>query len=257
MERMSDSLIGRTALITGGARRLGRAAAMALAARGVRLVIHYNKSSADAHSLVEGLHDYGVEAWAIQADLKDTSDVERLVDHAVASAGTPVDILVNNASIFPEKKLDMSDPDEILESVGVHALAPMLLARRFAAQTDFGLEHGHPCIVNMLDTRITCYDHQHVPYHLGKRLLFDLTKIMALEYAPRIRVNGIAPGLILPPEGQDEEYLERLAETNPLQDHGDPKDVADALLYLVLAEFVTGQVLYVDGGRHLKGNLYV
>lgn len=257
MERMSDSLIGRTALITGGARRLGRAAAMALAARGVRLVIHYNKSSADALSLVEGLHDYGVEAWAIQADLKETLDVERLLDRAVSAAGTPVDILVNNASSFPERKLGVSGPEEILESVGVHALAPMLLARHFAAQEDFGLEHGRPCIVNMLDTRITCYDHQHVPYHLGKRLLFDLTKIMALEYAPRIRVNGIAPGLILPPEGQDEEYLERLAASNPLQDHGDPKDVADALVYLVLAEFVTGQILYIDGGRHLRGNLYV
>jgi NAD(P)-dependent dehydrogenase (short-subunit alcohol dehydrogenase family) len=96
-----------------------------------------------------------------------------------------------------------------------------------------------------------------VPYHLSKRLLFDLTKMMAVEFAPRIRVNGIAPGLILPPEGQDDDYLERLADTNPLHDHGSPKDITDALLYLVLAEFVTGQVLFVDGGRHLKGNLYV
>jgi len=95
-----------------------------------------------------------------------------------------------------------------------------------------------------------------VAYHLSKRMLFALTRMMALEFAPRIRVNAVAPGLIIPPPGQDESFLQRLASTNPLGRHGDPADVADAVLYLVGAGFVTGQVIYVDGGRHMRGAVY-
>ena len=100
------------------------------------------------------------------------------------------------------------------------------------------------------------YDRAHAAYHLSKRMLFTLTRMMALEFAPQIRVNAVAPGLILPPPGQDASFLERMASTNPLGRHGDASDVADAVLFLTGAGFVTGQVIYVDGGRHMKGAVY-
>ncbi|MCH7709078.1 MAG: SDR family oxidoreductase [Myxococcales bacterium] len=107
-----------------------------------------------------------------------------------------------------------------------------------------------------MDTRITDYDKSHVSYHLSKRMLFSMTRMMALEFAPKVRVNAIAPGLILPPEGKDETYLQDLARSNPLLAYGGPGDVVEAVLFLLQGRFVTGQVLYVDGGRHLLGGVY-
>ncbi len=108
----------------------------------------------------------------------------------------------------------------------------------------------------MLDSRAFDHDPQHFAYHLSKRTLFAVTRIMAMELAPKVRVNAIAPGLVLPPAGKDESYLARLAHTNPLQSYGGPQDVVDALLFLLRSRFITGQVLYIDGGRHLKGAFY-
>jgi NAD(P)-dependent dehydrogenase (short-subunit alcohol dehydrogenase family) len=106
-------------------------------------------------------------------------------------------------------------------------------------------------IINLLDTNISGHDRTHVAYIVSKQMLASLTKICALEFAPGITVNGVAPGLILPPNGKDETYLENLSKTVPLKRHGAPEDVSEAALYLLKSDFVTGQVVYVDGGRHL------
>jgi NAD(P)-dependent dehydrogenase (short-subunit alcohol dehydrogenase family) len=191
----------------------------------------------------------GRRAVCVRADLASEEEARGLLDTAVAALG-PVDVLVNNASVFTESRLADFDPGELCLNMDVHAVAPLMLSRAFAAQ-------GRPgCILNMLDSRITDYDERHAAYHLSKRALFTLTRMSALEFAPLVRVNGIAPGLILPPEGKDEGYLEELAHTNPLNSYGGEDDIACAALYLLASRFVTGQVLYVDGGRHLKGNTY-
>ena len=132
----------------------------------------------------------------------------------------------------------------------INAWAPFVLGRALARERRGG------CIVNLLDSRITDYDAEHAAYHLSKRMLATLTRMMALEFAPRVRVNAVAPGLILPPPGEDDGYLERLKRTNPLERHGEPADVAEAVLFLARSLFVTGQTIFVDGGRHMRGAVY-
>ena len=139
---------------------------------------------------------------------------------------------------------------DLEDNIQVNAISPLLIARSFAEQ---GCEGA---IVNFLDTRITEYDNGHAAYHLSKRMLFTLTRMMALEFAPSIRVNAVAPGLILPPPGEDLSYLQKLAHTNPLNRIGSPESITDAVLFLLRSEFVTGQVIFVDGGYHMKGSVY-
>jgi len=242
-------LHGKTALVTGAAKRLGAATALELARHGAAILVHYGKSEADAKNVARQITDLGVRAWTIPADFSDPAAADALFDRAVQAAG-PIDILVNNASVFPHAGLATLSPADLHANLDVNALAPLLLSRRFFAQ-------GRPgCIINFLDARITDFDSEHAAYHLSKRMLFSLTRMMALEFAPAVRVNAVAPGLILPPEGEDQSYLERLAHTNPLGRHGGARDVTEAVLFLIRSEFITGQVIFVDGGRHIKGAMY-
>lgn len=243
-------LAGQVALVTGAARRLGRAIAEALGAEGVRVVVHYGSSGAEAEQVVHGLRSMGTDAWLLQADLADAEATQALVEGAAALAGAPVDILVNSASIFAASRLLLFPAEELAANLQVNALAPLWLSRGLAAQNRAGQ------ILNLLDCKIVEYDAEHAAYHLSKRMLFSLTRMLALELAPRIRVNAVAPGLILPPPGQDEAYLQSLAHTNPLQRHGGAEDIVRAALFLLKSDFVTGQVIYVDGGRHMMGNTY-
>ncbi len=240
---------GINALVTGGARRLGAAVALSLADKGVNVTLHYNTSYEDVESLAAEITEKGVECISIKGDLSQASTVQSLYDHAREALG-PIDILINNASIFPEDILAEVDTQSLHTNVDINALAPLILSRCLASENRPGV------IINFLDTMIRDYDRRHVSYHLSKRMLYSITRMQAMEYAPLLRVNGIAPGLVLPPEGKDASYLERLAHTNPLQSYGEPKGVVDAVLFLLDAVFVTGQVIYIDGGRHLKGCMY-
>ncbi len=133
-----------------------------------------------------------------------------------------------------------------MKNIQVNAWVPFVLNREFARRAREGK------IINLLDSRIDGFDWTHVSYILSKHVLSVLTRMTALEFAPRITVNGVAPGLILPPPGKDHGYLDQLTDTVPLQRHGDPRDIAEAVLYLLKNDFVTGEVIHVDGGRHLK-----
>ena len=137
--------------------------------------------------------------------------------------------------------------DQVTENMAVNAWAPFELSRRFAAQSTEGGQ-----IVNLLDTRLVGDDFAHAAYIISKHALAQLTRMTALEFAPRVAVNAVAPGLILPPPGEDESYLAGRAGSLPLQRHGGPEDIVDAALYLVKTRFVTGQVIFVDGGRHVR-----
>jgi NAD(P)-dependent dehydrogenase (short-subunit alcohol dehydrogenase family) len=192
----------------------------------------------------------GRQAWVAQAELSDAVQAEALFASACASAGGHLDILVNSASIFPKGRLSDLAPADLDANIHTNALVPFVLGRALARSRRGG------CIVNLLDSRITDYDSEHAAYHLSKRLLATLTRMMALEFAPRVRVNAVAPGLILPPPGEDDGYLERLKRSNPLERHGEAEDVADAVLFLARSAFVTGQTIFVDGGRHMRGAVY-
>ncbi len=249
---MSDKptkLSGKVALVTGAAKRIGRSTALALARNGADVVVHYNTSASQAKELAGHIGQLGRRAWAIQADLAQPDEAEGLVAMAVEQAG-PVDILVNNAAIFAESRLSDFRPEELLENVSINALAPLLAGRAFAAQGRGG------AIVNLLDSRITDYDRTHAAYHLTKRMLLTLTRMMALEFAPAVRVNAVAPGAILPPPGREDDNMAAAAVGNLLGRCGTPEEVADAVLFLLTNEFVVGQVIYVDGGRHMRGRTY-
>ncbi len=243
------SLEGKTALVTGGAKRLGRAVVLALAEGGANVLVHYRSSSAEAAEVCAEAEKLGVAAKAVQADLAESGDWAAFIADCRAWRGS-LDILINNASIYPNDQLSNFDEAGFLENMRIHALTPALLTRAFAD----GLERGR--IVNLLDTRVLGDDRTHLSYHLSKRVLHSLTKLMALEYAPRITVNAVAPGPILPPPGEGAEYLERAKSFVPLNRTGTLKEISDAVLFLLRSDFITGQVLFVDGGRHLYGGPY-
>ena len=241
---MPDALRGKTALVTGASRRLGRAIALGLAAEGSNIVVHYRSSAAEAAALCREVRALGVQGWMVDADLADPAANEQVIPRALAAAGT-LDILVNNASIFPSSTLENVTPAQLRQSMEVNAWAPFLLSRSFARLV------GQGAIINMLDSRITGYDWTHVAYLLSKHALAELTRMSAVEFAPGITVNAVAPGLVLPPEGETEAYLEQRMGSLPLKRHGSAEDVADAVVFLARSRFITGEVLFIDGGRHL------
>ena len=258
-EETGDShlLSGRRALITGGALRLGRAIASGLAGAGADLVLHYRSSSKAAEETAATLEGRGVRVDLIQADLSDPEAAGTLLDRAWDLAG-PIDMLVNSASRFPSGRLDTLRFDQLTEVLALNTWAPFVATRRLAERIHAGGEGaGGPraraggAVVNMLDTRIVGSDLPHAGYHLSKRALADLTRMTAIEFAPDVRVNAVAPGYILPPPDQDRAYLERRAREVPLGRPGSPDDIAGAVVYLMAAEYVTGQTIYVDGGQNL------
>ena len=254
-----SSLRGRTALVTGAARRLGRAIAEALAREGADILVHYGHSAGEAEQTAVGLRALGVRSWTVGADLGEPAQAEALWDRARACAGS-IDILVNSASSFPEDTLAGFTPGGLEASLRVNALAPVLLARRFAATPAAAGQAGEKpadrVIVNLLDSRALGRMRRHFSYQMSKRLLADFTRLLALELAPAVRVNAVAPGMILPPAGLGEEVRRRLAATNLLARWGEPADVARAVLFLAGNDFITGQVLFVDGGGALKESLF-
>lgn len=246
MSQEAWDLSGKTALVTGAAKRLGRSIAAALADRGAGVVIHYNTSADEAHELAARLAKKGPAAWTLQGDLGDESQARALLDRAVKIAG-PIDVLVNNAAVYNTGTLLGLAAGDLAENVQVNAFAPLQIARCLGAQ-------GRPgAVVNLLDAAAGDYNRLHAAYHLSKQMLLSLTRMMAAEFAPAVRVNAVAPGLILPPEGADPNSLERLAHTNLLARVGNVEDVTDAVMFLLESSFITGQVIFVDGGRHLKG----
>ncbi|MHB9036298.1 MAG: SDR family oxidoreductase [Armatimonadota bacterium] len=243
---MSASIDGKTVLITGAARRIGREIALALAHSGANVVVHYRNSADQAEALVQEIREIGVKAWPFRADLNVSEEVDGLLERVIRTAG-PVYGLINNASTFIGSRFASVTLDELMDSIRLEAWVPFDLGRQLAKQS----ENGH--IINMLDTRVeTDYDWSHVAYAAGKHLLGLFTRMMAIQLAPDFAVNAVAPGLILPPEGKDRSYLESLSDELPLKRIGDPEYIADAIVFLLRSEFITGQVIYVDGGRHLN-----
>ena len=239
-----SELTGKTALVTGAAKRVGSAIAKGLASEGVNVVVHYSKSKDEATKLCEEIKRLGVKSWLASADFSDPDSCRQLITKACELSGR-LDILVNNASVFLASTIDSVSLEAINAEMLTNAWTPLLLSRYFAEKTEYGK------IVNLLDTRIAGYDFNHVAYYLSKRMLEVLTKMLALKLAPKITVNGVAPGLILPPKGKDSSYLELQKDKVPLKKYGSVSNIVDTVLFFLKNDFVTGQTIHVDGGKHL------
>ena len=242
-------LNGKTALVTGAARRIGRSIALTLASAGASVLVHTRIPSADADEtllLIQKLDnpETGTNAELVYQDLSNPDSTD-LWFRKLMEQGAGVDILVNSACSYPADTLDSMSGDALEQAMAVQVLSPLVMMRHLK-------KSGRPAqIINILDARVMDRNPNHASYHFAKRSLWHLTRDLALEYAPVIRVNSVAPGIILPIQGKGREWLNRMSKSNPLRCCGNPEDVANAVLYLAQADFVTGQVIFVDGGRHL------
>lgn len=236
----------KVAIVTGGAVRLGRALALALAEQGARLVIHYNSSAGLAEETLAQIKALS-DGIAVRADLRQVNQVKAIIAHAVEHFGQ-VDVLINSAAIFEPGGISDTTETDWDRHFEINLKAPFFLCQAFAAQV--GKERpGH--IINIADWRATRPRANFLAYTLTKAALITMTYSLAQALAPNIQVNAIAPGLILPPPGKDQAYLEQMAQTIPAHKAGSPDDIAKAMLFLLGSDFITGELIFVTGGEHL------
>jgi NAD(P)-dependent dehydrogenase (short-subunit alcohol dehydrogenase family) len=248
---MLDNLEGKTALVTGAAKRIGRAIALALAARGANVIFNYRRSAAEAGATREDLEALGVRAKAIQCDLTDLASCDRLLEEAWESFGA-VDILVNNASDFPRTPLETLTEREVFErlfdqQVAIHMKAPLYLGIKLGLRMK---QNGWGRIVNLTD-RVTARSQAYsnwALYLVTKYGLFGISQTLAEELRPEVTVNSIAPGLVVPPPEFSPDVVERLREKVPLKRQVEPEEIAADVVHLVLSEAKTGAVLLTDAG---------
>ena len=238
---------GKTALITGGAHRLGRAITLALAQAGCNVVINYHKSGEAAEVTAAEARHYGVSALTWQADVADSEQVGGMVQAAVEHFGK-VDILINSASHFAKTPFPTDDLSTW------HRVTAILIHGAFYcanAVAPIMLNQGSGLIINIVDLSAWQPWPGFVAHSVGKAALLALTRQLALELAPVVRVNAVAPGLILPPPDYTAPKIEHAVQRTLLRRWGNPEDVTRAVLYLVAADYVTGEVMVIDGGELL------
>ncbi|MEX0851745.1 MAG: SDR family oxidoreductase [Bauldia sp.] len=235
------------ALVTGGARRIGRAIVEDLAANGWAVAIHYNRSRDDAERLAAGITASGGRAALVNGDFAEPECLKRLVHQAADALGPPT-LLVNNASIFEPDQVGRLDRELWERQMTVNLTAPIFLAEAFAAHVPDGVEGN---IVNLLDQRIWKPTPRHFSYQISKSALFVATETLAQALAPKIRVNGIAPGPVLKSSRQTEERFRRQAQAILLRRPPELADFGRTIRYLVATRSITGQVIALDGGQHL------
>jgi glucose 1-dehydrogenase len=242
------SLTDKVAVVTGGAVRVGQAIALALAGDGANVCVHYGTSAAAAQDTVRQAHELGARAIAVQADLASGRAAAESVLRRACEEFGKVDILVNSAAIFEPDTLLGASEEHFDRHVATNMKAPFFLAQALVAQLG-PQQRGH--ILNITDWRALRPATGHLVYSMTKAALVALTKMLALELAPRVQVNALALGAILPPEHASDDFAERIAERIPLRRMGTPRDVGQAVLFLLNSEFHTGDVLCVTGGEHL------
>lgn len=249
---MSESLNNKVVLITGGAKRVGAAICRELHACGAQLMIHYRSSTSEARALQAELNLLRANSVAIiQGDLLNIAVLPSLIQETVKHFGK-LDVLINNASSYYATEIGAITEDNWQDLMGSNLKAPMFLAQ--AAATELRKNHG--CIVNITDMHIERPKKGYVVYSVAKAGLVNLTKSLAHELSPEVRVNAVAPGPVQWPENNpqfNEVYRQRVISQTLLKKIGEPKDIAKAVKFLVAdAPFITGHVLAVDGGRGLN-----
>ena len=237
----------RAALVTGAARRIGRAIALALHRAGYAVAIQANRSVADAEALRDEITRVGGHAAVVRADLADRGETAMLVPAAAAALG-PLTLLVNNAAMFEPDAIGALEAERFDRQFAVNLRAPLFLAEAFAAQAGAG---ANASVVNILDQRVFKLTPHFVSYTLAKSALHSATRMLAQALAPNVRVNAVAPGPTIASARQQIADFERQAAAVPLGHGPSVEEIAEAVLYLASARSVTGATLVVDGGQHL------
>jgi pteridine reductase len=238
---------GRLALVTGAGHRVGRAIALGLAGRGFDVAVHYNASDAPAQETARAVREHGVQAQVFRADLTAASAPAQLIDEVTAGMGT-VDVLVNSAAVMMRTPLDSVTTADWDAMFALNLRAPFFLSVA-AART---MQARGGVIINIADLAAFETWPAYVPHGITKAGVVQMTRALARVMAPGIRVNAVAPGAVLLPANWTDQDAASLAGTTPLKRIGSPDDVVQAVLYLIDAEYVTGETLIVDGGRHVR-----
>lgn len=234
-------------LVTGAAKRIGAAISHHLAAEGWSVLIHYNSSNEEALKLATELKANNPEQEfpTIQCDLSNMQEVMHLFEKPVIKE-MDLTALINNASIFTPGNIEDITPDFLSQQMGVNFQAPLFLMQAFKKHS------GNGNIINMLDTNVVKNMETHAAYLLAKKNLEALTQMAALAWAPSIRVNGISPGPVLPPPGEDQEHLKKVINNTPLKRQVGTTEIAQTVSFLLNNPSITGQILFCDSGAHLK-----
>ena len=241
------NLSGKTALVTGGARRVGKALAVALGRAGAEVVINYNSSAKEAEETVRELEAAGVRATSFQADVSKKSDIDALIEHIEKKHGR-LDTLVNSASLFERAKFADITEEDWRSVLDVNLTGPFLLSQAALPLLEAGEGSN---IINIVDLAAIQPWPSYAHHSVSKAGLMQLTKVMARALAPKVRVNAIAPGTVLPPDGYDGTGGDGTSDRRVVEPTGTPDDVVKAMFYLLESPFVTGQTIIVDGGRTL------
>ncbi len=237
------NLKGKSALVTGGAHRVGKIISLALAEAGVNVIVHYGSSASAARQTLSEIQAKGVQGWVIQADLADLKNLANVVKGAWELS--PFQILINNAAIFEPLFWNQVELPDWQRHLDINLTAPFVLSQEFARR----LNGSEGRIINILDWRALRPADDHLPYTISKAALAALTRSLAVAFAPSITVNGVALGAVLPPaDGGD---AQGAIQQVPAGRWAQAREVGEAVLYLLTAGYTTGEILHVDGGRHL------
>jgi NAD(P)-dependent dehydrogenase (short-subunit alcohol dehydrogenase family) len=234
-----------TALVTGGAIRLGRSVALHLAGRGYNIALQYCSSRESAEQTAKEARSFDVQCKTYCADFTDFNSAPLLMGQVLADFNS-MDLLVNSAANFIQKKIEETSNSELLDTININLMAPFILMREFKKKVNNGL------IINILDERILRRVSTFGAYSVSKSALAHLTELSAVSWGETVRVNGIAPGLILPPAGSSGEYLLENAPNIPTKTHGNTSDILNGVDYLLDSPFVNGEILFIDGGESKK-----
>ncbi len=246
------------ALITGGAKRIGKAIAIALAKNGYDIMIHYSYSQAEAAGLVSKLKDYGVNAYSIKANLLYDAEISTIIEKAIQKMGKPLTLLVNNASIFENDNLRTISLESWDRHFFTNLKAPVFLSKEFSKQApDSFLDKNNEVvassnIINIIDQKVLNLNPRFFSYTLAKSSLLNFTKLAAQDLAPKIRVNAIGPGPILKAVHQSEDQFQNQRKSTLLERGSDVHEICRTVLYILSSPGLTGQLITLDGGEHLK-----
>lgn len=241
------NLSGRVALVTGAGRRVGQAIALALGAKGMKVAVHYRGSAAGAEDTVAQLASEGAIGRAFQADLSDHAGPARLISDVAAAFGQ-IDVLVNSAAIMERTPFGQVTADQWDAVMAINLRAPFFVTQAAAPH----LKKAKGAVVNIAD--LAAYETWpgYIPHGISKAGVVHMTRSLARVMAPEVRVNGVAPGTVLLPENWDTAADERLRQTTPLARTGTPEDVSAAVIFLLESDYITGETIVVDGGRHVR-----
>lgn len=241
---MSEKDNNPAALVTGGATRLGLAFAMSLAQRGYDIALHYHSSKDAACVAAQEIEALGVCCEVFQSDL--SCDKPEDLVHKVEDRFPNLKVLINNASAYEASPIADTSLALLQQQFSVNVFAPFMLTQAFAHKCEKGT------VINILDNKIGFQQNDYAAYLLSKKTLAEFTRLAAIEYAPNVRVNGIAPGVVLPGDERTEDYVSWRVENIPLQKQGRVEDLLEAMNFLIDSEFVTGQIITVDGGENIN-----